>query len=481
MMRVFNQKNPSSPNDLSRFKSQLGFNLIELMVAITIGLIILASLSALFINITSSNSEMAKTNLQIENGRFAMQLLESDLVNAGFWGNFVPQFDDLTLSVNPPVTPADVPTTVYPPNVCLAYSTANWNEAYKTSLIDSPVQVYDAMPAGCNTVVTNKKSSTDVLVVHHAETCAAGIGTCEADTTGKLYFQSSLCESEISATALGGTTNSITLAATASSTSGIYVGASIRITGGTGAGQSQIITAYNGSTKVATVGLAWSPVPDNTSIYQFGYGYVFGTSGFGMHNKNPSGSTSCGTLAEKRKFVSNIYFIQDIGGNPTLVRSQFDLDSGTLKYKTAEALIEGIEGFHVELGIDNISDSGNNVINNVNTALNDLDPLMRYTQPIIWASAANRTSPNNRGDGSPDGAFISCTTATPCTSDQLANTVAVKLYVLARNKDITKGYTDTKVYSLGSVSLGPFNDNYKRHVFSTSVRLINVSTRRETP
>jgi type IV pilus assembly protein PilW len=34
---------------------------------------------------------------------------------------------------------------------------------------------------------------------------------------------------------------------------------------------------------------------------------------------------------------------------------------------------------------------------------------------------------------------------------------------------------------LGTAALGPFNDHYKRHVFSTSVRLTNISGRRETP
>jgi type IV pilus assembly protein PilW len=43
------------------------------------------------------------------------------------------------------------------------------------------------------------------------------------------------------------------------------------------------------------------------------------------------------------------------------------------------------------------------------------------------------------------------------------------------------GYTDGKTYSLGTTTLGPFNDNFKRHVFSSTVRLNNISGRRETP
>jgi type IV pilus assembly protein PilW len=58
---------------------------------------------------------------------------------------------------------------------------------------------------------------------------------------------------------------------------------------------------------------------------------------------------------------------------------------------------------------------------------------------------------------------------------------AVKLYVLARNRDTSPGHTDTKAYTLGSVAVAAANDGYKRHVFQTTVRLANISGRRETP
>ena len=63
-----------------------GFSLVELMISVVISLLILAGLSAMLVNVSSANSEMAKSNSQIENGRFAIQVLESDLVHAGFWG-----------------------------------------------------------------------------------------------------------------------------------------------------------------------------------------------------------------------------------------------------------------------------------------------------------------------------------------------------------------------------------------------------------
>lgn len=405
-------------NKTPRLNSMRGFSLIELMIGITLGLLIMTALVTLFVNTSRTNTEMAKTNSQIENGRFAMQLLENDIVHGGYWGGFVPQFDDLTatgapadvpstnLGVNPSYDAADDPLLL----PCKTYT--GWGTTYRKFLLGIPVQAYDAAPTGC-TIVTNKQASTDVLLVRHAHTCLPGVGNCEVDTAGKLYFQPSFCELE-------------------------------------------------------------SATP-----------YMFNTTGFTLHKRTcvgtgtpPALPITSADFADKRKFISSIYYIRDYAttvgdGIPTLMRSEFDLSGGTLAHKAADPLISGIEGFRVELGIDNISDDGINII----TASNPNN----YTDPVKWADPDNLNSPVNRGDGSPDGAYVRCTTVTPCSAAQLANVVSAKIYVLARAEQATAGYTDTKIYNLGTTTLGPFNDHFKRHVFSTSVRLNNVSGRRETP
>lgn len=445
---------------LKHGKSQYGFSLIELMISITLGMIVVAAVLTLFLNITRNNSEMAKTNNQVESARFAIQLLQNDLAHAGFWGSHVPQFDDLTFSV----TPADVPAAV--PDPCSAY--ALWDAAYKNQVIGIPIQAYGVTPpsgTGCVTnFATNKKASTDVLVVRHAETCLPGVGNCEANNSNKLYFQSPLCELEFSAPVQAATSASITLHPTASATDNFYQNSYVSVISGTGIGQTRLITAYDGATKIATVS-DWTIIPDITSKYTFGSGYVLAKSGHTFHKKD------CTTLADKRKFISNIYYIRDYAatagdGIPTLMRASFDANGETLAHQTAQPLIEGIEGFSIRLGVDSLSKTG---------------AAITPTAPITWVDATTKTSPTNRGDGVADGDFIACTDAIPCNVAQLMNVVAVKVYVLARAKETSPGYVDTKTYTLGSTSLGPFNDGFKRHVFSTTVRLINVSGRRETP
>lgn len=380
--------------------SSHGFSLIELMISIVIGLVILAALVALFLNTSTGNREMARANGIIESGRFAIELIESDVVHAGYWGGYMPTFDDQTFE---DTVPADTPTAI--PDPCLPFDTP-WTAAHVNNLVNIPVQVYDAQAVVddglCADLIDPPPlAGTDILVVRHAELCVAGSGgNCEDDVNGKLYVQSARCADE---------------------------------------------------------------VPD----------YVLATSATSTF---PLTQIDCDTPAGKRKFVSNIYWIRDFAvtagdGIPTLVRSDFDLAGGVLSQQPAEALVEGVEGFRVELGIDSRSKA---------YAGQPTGTLINYAQKIDWLDPKTRTTPTNRGDGSPDGAFVSCSSAV-CTVDQLMNATAVKLYLLIRSREPTPGYTDTKTYTLGGTVVGPFNDDFKRHVYETTIRLPNIAGRRQTP
>jgi len=182
---------------------------------------------------------------------------------------------------------------------------------------------------------------------------------------------------------------------------------------------------------------------------------------------------NCTSPAEKRKFISNIYYVRDYAttpgdGTPTLVRSVFDLSpAGDLEHLPAEPLIEGIEGFRVELGVDDLSETG---------------AAVDYTAAVAWTDPDFRTTATNRGDGVPDGNFLRCTTLAPCNVGELTNITAVRLHVLARSPQPSPGYTDTKTYAFGGAgNVGPFNDGFKRHLFVTTVRLPNFAGRRITP
>ncbi len=132
--------------------------------------------------------------------------------------------------------------------------------------------------------------------------------------------------------------------------------------------------------------------------------YRFGTEDDTVFDLN---QMDCARPTEKRKFISNIYYIRDWAvtagdGIPTLVRSSFNLDGGVPAHQDAVAMIEGIEGFRVELGIDDRSNA---------YAGEPTGTPVNYAEEVDWLDPDTRTTPTNRGDGSPDGAFITCTIA----------------------------------------------------------------------
>lgn len=388
-------------------QSQGGFTLVELMVSLVIGLLIVLALITLLTNVNRNNSEMSKTNRVIENGRFALQLLEADIAHAGYWGGHVPQFDNLTATV----VPTDYPTAI--PDPCLPFDSP-WTPTHKSNLVGIVVQGYEipsVVPSPtlsvCATRVTSPKANTDVLFVRHAELCAVGDAGCTRLMDNELYFQVARCGTAAPAT-------------------------------------PYILEKY----------LASNNAVNDAALF-------------------PLQRRNCTTVSERRKFVSSLYYVRNYAvtagdGVPTLMRSQFAATASSTvpAHQAPEALIEGIEGFRVEYGVDDLSDSG--------AAVN-------FGATIAWANPSNKTSPTNRGDGISDGTYVRCTTGTPCTVAQLSNVVAVKLYALARSEQKTPGYLDTKTYNLGSTTLGPFNDEYKRHLFMQTIRLTNVASRRETP
>lgn len=362
-------------NDRVRLRriASRGLSLVELLISIALGLIVLTALIALYGNVSRTNNEMAKTNQLIENGRFAIQLLQDEVAHAGFWG------------------PIDSLQATAVPDSCLAF--ANWPvdaallAAYKVNLMAIAVQGYadGSTLAACGAGLANVVAKSDVLVVRHANTCVAGAADCNGGSDTGPHIQISGCR-------------------TSAPPEPAYL------------------------LDIPAV-LDARPVPIRTR----------------------AGCTEVGPwppawVAPRRKMVVNIYYVANsAGGIPTLMRVEFRNGA----FSAAQPLIDGIEGFQVEFGIDNLGSNG---------------------LPI---------SGTNPGDGNAD-TYVSCAAA-GCTLAELANVVAVKLHVLSRNLDPTTGHVDNKTYSLGPLAVPAAADNYKRHVFSTTVRLVNPSSRREVP
>jgi hypothetical protein len=111
---------------------------------------------------------------------------------------------------------------------------------------------------------------TGAFTATNASNSIVGCKISTGTGAGQLQIANGQVFSEMSlhnGTAQAGGASTITLAAGASATTDFYKNRTVNIIGGTGAGQTNGITAYNGTTKVATVKNAWAVQPDATSLY----------------------------------------------------------------------------------------------------------------------------------------------------------------------------------------------------------------------
>lgn len=168
---------PSSGNN-----SQRGFSIVELMIASALSLLILAGLVSVFVNSNRSRNEIEQASQQIENGRYAMQVITGDLRNAGYLAEFDPRV---------------LATPATKPDAC-ATSVAD----LKTAL---PLHIQGYDNGSAPTCLSDVRSNTDILVVRRASTCIAGTTNCDAVSSGRTYFQAALCSG---ATELGSASSS---------------------------------------------------------------------------------------------------------------------------------------------------------------------------------------------------------------------------------------------------------------------------------
>jgi type IV pilus assembly protein PilW len=331
---------------------QRGFNLVELMISIAVGLILLAGLSMLFVNSSRTSTNVELATQQSENGRYAMQVIANDLHNAGHLATF----DPTTLAT---------PTTK--PDACAT------DLASLTAALPISVQGYDN-GASAPSCISDVRANTDILVVRLANTCAIGDAGCDAVIAGAPYLQTSGCSGSAE---LG----------------------------------SGVVTSYF---KLDTA-----------------------TANLTLHQKD------CTTVAPYQQYLVHIFFIanNDKAGDgiPTLKRAELGAGSFSIV-----PIAEGVQDLQLEYGVDTAS-------------------------PTTGSVSVFTSDPDS---------YNSCAGVT-CVG-YWRNTVAVRVNLLTVANSAMSGYTDTKTYVLGlnadgsQHTVGPFNDGFMRHVFTSTVSLFNV-------
>lgn len=364
---------------------QAGFSLIELMVASALGMLIVAWLTTLLVDTVRLNREMVNTNSMVERGRFAMDRLAQDARQAGYWGGYVPPFDDREWTGQPRGLPSVLP------DPCLGFADWKTSPGHVDALLGLPLQLGAGL--GCNAMLGAEltDAGTDVLVIRRAGACVGRDDTCTGNKPPGLYFQVSNCAQELR----------------------------------------------------------------SGSVYALD------------PNSWPLTERDCSSPARLTPFLQTVYFLRrNAEGIPSLYRSEFGFTDGEPRQLAAQEMVPGVERMRVGLGVDNRSKVG---------AATD------YSSPITWQAETPGMIAANRGDGVVDGPYIYCSEEQPCDIEDFVNTAAVRLHLLVRAQLPTAGYRNEKVYQLGDLTVGPLGDAYKRHVFSLTVAVHNVSARRYSP
>jgi len=327
-----------------------GFSLIELMTALTISLLLMIGLSSVFVNSSTSSRELKNTAEQIENGRYAIEMLSQDVRHAGFYGE---------LSTLPAV-----PASADP---CAAPTAGTVSDTTNAALA-LPVQRVIA-GTDCTALLTaaNLQANSDIIAVRRTDTtrlpisCATSVTLKATPTTADpypasfVYLQTTPNTAEIQIGGADGTVIDSTKNATGAATAALM--------------KRRDMTVAAGSTA--------------------------GTCGAAVAGQFPE------VAAAIRKYLTHIYFVapcsvptppatlctgaSDDNGRPipTLKR----LEMGANGAFTIVPIVEGIEAIRFEYGLDTIPTAAD-----INTGLVGDGVTDSYTNTATVAQAGGAIS-----------------------------------------------------------------------------------------
>ena len=97
--------------------------------------------------------------------------------------------------------------------------------------------------------------------------------TSDSDANTYVYkaFVNDLQNAVATGNVISSTSNTITLPSTFSAANGAYVGVNVSLTNGPSSGDFRTITAYNGSSKVATVNQNWTSTPTTATVFALNF------------------------------------------------------------------------------------------------------------------------------------------------------------------------------------------------------------------
>lgn len=281
-----------------------GMSIVELMVAITIGLIILAAVSTVFVSSKSNYTTQESSARLQESARFAMNFISHDLRMAGYFGcaadlqsihnNLNPGPSAAAFDFTMPIEGSEGGTTVFYPS----------GSAQK---FPNSGTAATSQAANCPNYVGGRCTGTDAIALRMADPASIGLTTAMPNTSAALFINPN---------------------------SGLQIGDVVLLSDCAGAELFQITNLQNNvgpnSDKQGVVHNTGNGAPGNGEKFQRAYG--------------PPG-------AKIMKFIQRAYYIgTGTNGQPSLFRQNLD---GVLP---PEELVEGIEDMQVTFGYGSYGD-----------------------------------------------------------------------------------------------------------------------------
>lgn len=341
--------------------AQAGIGLVEIMVAMAIGVFMLGGILSLVLWVSRTRVDLDKTSEQIENGRYAIQLISNELRLGGFYG--MSQIGTTASSM-----PTPCPTTAGE----LGFS---YDSTTLTTTLPVAIQGVSSLPQADTTCFSNYKSGSEAIVVRHVETESVAMASA-----GMPYVQMSACQ-------------------------------------------------------------------EDSMPMDFG---VSGTATFSLRQKSCSLPAVLWPYTIRAFYLGACDICSPNDNMPTLKMAELRVSGGGIQV-VGQSVVEGIEDMHFQYGMDLDTDGS---------------PDCYVPDPAVDVPPAASNCP---AGGWSD-----------IDATNWSNVVSVRINLLARSTEASNDWKDDRTYDLGrGTPVGPFNDKFRRQIYSTVVTLPNISGVRE--
>lgn len=233
-------------------------------------------------NVFNDNGDSASDASIVVSDTFSF-VINSNVISDGYRGIYLPRVNRGTVNSNTIRNTGDTAIEVFDDNVLnpvydvqyvgnSIYNTAEFGIVAAGTSVTVAENVVDGVQKGGITVSASPNTKVVGNSIFNCSLAANDVYSgIFVQGTGGSFIGNVVRKGRYSqlGTAQAGAALSITLSGNAPSLTNVLNGYYVKILSGTGvAGESRLISAYNGTTKVATIAPAWTTNPDATTVYE---------------------------------------------------------------------------------------------------------------------------------------------------------------------------------------------------------------------